>query len=94
MQQSASPIVLATAHAIYFDAALAQTSEEYPAKSDDGVSKSDTLPDTATEKETEERQMTACMAGWDAGAHMTKAQWRNVCKRQIKETPGIYSGAR
>jgi hypothetical protein len=34
----------------------------------------------------------ACMATWDAGTHITKSKWREICERQIKEQ-GAHSGS-
>ncbi len=34
-----------------------------------------------------------CMAIWDAGTHITKSKWREICKRQIKERAAVHSGA-
>lgn len=31
--------------------------------------------------ETKEQKMASCMALWEADTHMTKAEWKNVCKR-------------
>jgi hypothetical protein len=33
-----------------------------------------------------------CMAIWDAGTHITKSKWREICERQIKER-GEYPGS-
>ena len=32
-----------------------------------------------------EEPIESCIARWDAGTHMTKAQWRQVCKRVNEE---------
>lgn len=32
-----------------------------------------------------EQRMTDCMAIWDKGTHMTKAQWRTTCKTTLRE---------
>ena len=30
-----------------------------------------------------------CMGFWDAGTHMTKAEWRAACKRTLQENPTV-----
>jgi hypothetical protein len=37
-----------------------------------------------------ETPMTRCMATWDRAAQMSKEEWRETCKRTIKENPGLY----
>jgi hypothetical protein len=32
-----------------------------------------------------EQRMADCMAIWDKGTHMTKAQWRRTCKTTLRE---------
>jgi hypothetical protein len=32
-----------------------------------------------------EQRMTDCMAIWDKGTHMTRAQWRRTCKTTLRE---------
>ncbi len=33
------------------------------------------------------RDMPECMAAWDAGTHMNKTKWREVCARTLKDAP-------
>ena len=37
------------------------------------------------EKYLAEEPIESCIARWDAGTHMSKAQWRQVCKRVNEE---------
>jgi hypothetical protein len=37
--------------------------------------------------------MSRCMATWDRSAQMSKQEWRETCKRVIKENPRLYSKA-
>ena len=39
----------------------------------------------ATTKDNAER-LKDCMATWDAGTHITKSNWKEICKRQLKES--------
>ena len=34
--------------------------------------------------------MTRCMDTWDRATQMTKQEWKETCKRTIKENPGLY----
>jgi hypothetical protein len=34
--------------------------------------------------------MRRCMATWDRSAQMSKQDWKETCKRVIKENPGLY----
>ena len=34
--------------------------------------------------------MTRCMATWDRSAQMSKQEWRDTCKRVIRDNPGLY----
>jgi hypothetical protein len=42
-------------------------------------------------KRPERNSLEECMAIWDAGTHITKTKWREICKRQIKERADAYS---
>ena len=35
--------------------------------------------------------MSRCMATWDRTAQMPKQEWKETCKRVIKENPGLYN---
>ena len=35
--------------------------------------------------------MSRCMATWDRSAQMPKQEWKDTCKRVIKENPGLYN---
>jgi hypothetical protein len=55
-----------------------------------GESGAPTVPsdaDTTAEKDSLEE----CMAIWDAGTHITKSKWREICKRQLKERAAMHS---
>ena len=34
--------------------------------------------------------MTRCMDTWDRATQMSKQEWKETCKRTIKENPGLY----
>jgi hypothetical protein len=35
--------------------------------------------------------MSRCLATWDRTSQMSKQEWRQTCKRVVKENPGLYS---
>ena len=35
--------------------------------------------------------MSRCLATWDPTSQMSKQEWRQTCKRVVKENPGLYS---
>jgi hypothetical protein len=35
--------------------------------------------------------MSRCLATWDRTSQMTKQEWRQTCRRVVKENPGLYS---
>jgi hypothetical protein len=35
--------------------------------------------------------MSRCMATWDRSAQMSKQEWKETCKRVIRENPGLYN---
>lgn len=37
--------------------------------------------------------MGRCMDTWDRASQMSKQEWRETCKRTIKENPGLYNKA-
>jgi len=37
--------------------------------------------------------MARCMDTWDRAAQMSKQEWKETCKRTIKENPGLYNKA-
>jgi hypothetical protein len=39
----------------------------------------------ATPDATSQQKLEQCMASWDAGTHITKANWRKICERQLAE---------
>jgi len=43
------------------------------------------LPDTAADGPDPAKALEDCIAIWDAGTHITKSKWREICKRQLKE---------
>lgn len=51
----------------------------------------DTEPAQA-DKASEAKALDDCIAIWDAGTHITKSKWREICKRQIKERGAQLSG--
>ena len=34
--------------------------------------------------------MSRCMDTWDRATQMSKQEWKETCKRTIKENPGLY----
>lgn len=46
-----------------------------------------------TEAAPERDTLEECMSVWDAGTHITKSKWREICKRQLKERAAIHSEA-
>ena len=34
--------------------------------------------------------MHRCMATWDRSAQMSKQEWKETCKRVIRDNPGLY----
>ena len=38
----------------------------------------------ATHEPTTHERVDQCMASWDAKTHITKASWRQICEREIK----------
>jgi len=51
----------------------------------------DTEP-AKSDKASEAKALDDCIAIWDAGTHITKTKWRDICKRQIKERGAQLSG--
>lgn len=46
-----------------------------------------------TNKAEAKTPMDRCMNTWDRAAQMSKEEWRETCKRTIKENPGLYNKA-
>ena len=44
-----------------------------------------------TDKAEAETPMSRCMATWDRATQMSKEEWRETCKRTIKENPDLYN---
>ncbi len=40
----------------------------------------------------EAKALEDCIAIWDAGTHITKSKWREICQRQLKERGAQLSG--
>ncbi len=59
---------------------------KYVAGEDDAL----TVPSGEAQRP-ERNSLEECMAIWDAGTHITKTKWREICKRQIKERADAYS---
>jgi hypothetical protein len=51
----------------------------------------DTSP-AATDAASEAKALEDCIAIWDAGTHITKSKWREICQRQLKERGAQLSG--
>jgi len=64
---------------------IAVKAERAPAASAVKPSESTTLTTGSLRAEpTDEQRMNDCMAIWDKGTHMTKAQWRRSCKTTLQ----------
>jgi hypothetical protein len=37
-----------------------------------------------------EAALEQCMNTWDAGTHITKSKWREICQRQLKDRDAMY----
>jgi hypothetical protein len=35
--------------------------------------------------------MTRCLATWDRSSQMSRREWRETCKRVVKNNPGLYN---
>ena len=46
--------------------------------------KSQSTPKAQSAKDQAARDMKLCMDSWDAGTHMSKAEWKTACKRTVK----------
>ena len=42
----------------------------------------------ATHEQTAKEKLDQCMASWDTKTHITKANWRKICERQLSD--GLY----
>ena len=40
---------------------------------------------TATGDATSSQKLDQCMASWDTGTHITQANWRKICERQLAD---------
>jgi hypothetical protein len=40
---------------------------------------------TATNDAKPQDKLNQCMASWDTGTHITKANWRKICERQLAD---------
>ena len=58
--------------------ALAQTKSQSTPPSQPSEKKAQSAKDQAA------RDMKLCMESWDAGTHMSKAEWKTACKRTVK----------
>ena len=54
-------------------------------KSVEAKVKEPSKPKELTYAEEYNREMKSCMDAWDAGTNMTKAKWREICQRTLKE---------
>jgi hypothetical protein len=52
----------------------------------DSAEATDAESGTSTEKpKTREERIEQCMASWDSKTHITKANWRKICDRQLSD---------
>ncbi len=50
-----------------------------------------TAPDTSQEQtQDSDAALEQCMNTWDAGTHITKSKWREICKRQLNDRDSMY----
>jgi hypothetical protein len=47
--------------------------------------------DSATQARSTEDALKQCMDTWDAGTHIAKSKWREICQRQLKDHDSAYS---
>src|SRR5262249_14343356 len=40
---------------------------------------------TASQDATSNQKLDQCMASWDTGTHITQANWRKICERQLAD---------
>jgi len=40
---------------------------------------------TATTESTAQQKLDQCMASWDTKTHITKANWRKICERELSD---------
>jgi len=43
------------------------------------------LPDLESKGLSNKEKLAQCMDTWDTGTHITKAKWREICKRQLND---------
>ncbi len=51
-----------------------------------------TVPSDAQAKQDRDL-LEQCIAIWDAGTHITKTKWREICKRQLKERSDLNANS-
>lgn len=55
------------------------------------LAQSQVVPPKKNTEQVDESAMTRCMDTWDRATQMTKEEWRESCKRSIKENPELYT---
>jgi hypothetical protein len=48
-------------------------------------------PKKNSTEQVDESAMTRCMDTWDRATQMSKEEWRESCRRSIRENPGLYT---
>jgi hypothetical protein len=56
-------------------------------KLDNATATDDLTTGTLSAPKTREQKLQDCMAIWEPATHMTKAQWKRTCNRQLDEEP-------
>jgi Skp family chaperone for outer membrane proteins len=56
-------------------------------KLDSATAADDLTTGTISSPKTREQKLQDCMAIWEPATHMTKAQWKRTCNRQLDEEP-------
>lgn len=49
------------------------------------------VPPKKSTEQVDETAMARCMDTWDRATQMSKQEWRESCKRSIKENPELYT---
>ena len=78
MSSTSHKLAMILIAAILASSALAQTKSQSTPPSQPRERKAQSAKDQAA------RDMKLCMDSWDAGTHMSKAEWKTACRRTVK----------
>ena len=62
-----------------------------PGASGQVVAQAQVAPPKKSTEDVDQTALARCMDTWDRATQMTKEEWRESCKRSIKENPGLYT---